>query len=101
MKRILCRPLSSLLALALVCALGAMSSLSILAQSRRLPPTSNEKKNKRPDPNQKTEPQEETPPDVVGKPQEAETVKVITNLVNVDAVVYNKKSGQIINGLKK
>jgi VWFA-related protein len=100
MRRILFRLLSSLQALTLIFALGAMSNFSIFAQSRRLPPTTNEKKNKRPDPNQKTE-QEETPPDIVGKPQEAETVKVVTNLVNVDAVVYNKKSGQIITGLKK
>ena len=30
-----------------------------------------------------------------------EVLKIKTNLVNVDAVVYNKKSGQIITGLKK
>ncbi|HYP51736.1 MAG TPA: VWA domain-containing protein, partial [Pyrinomonadaceae bacterium] len=30
-----------------------------------------------------------------------EIVKIDTNVVNVDAVVYNKKSGQIITGLKK
>ena len=102
MKRILFRRPLSILALALICASGVAGNLNILAQSRRLPPTSNEKKNKRPDPNQKSgEPKEETPPDVVGKPQEAETITVTTNLVNVDAVVYQKKSGQIINGLKK
>ncbi|HYJ45868.1 MAG TPA: VWA domain-containing protein [Pyrinomonadaceae bacterium] len=103
MKRRLFRAFLSLLALALTFALGAMaSSFSVFAQSRRLPPTTNEKKNRRPDPTQKsTEPKEETPTDIVGKPQEAETVKVITNLVNVDAVVYNKKSGQVITGLKK
>ena len=28
-------------------------------------------------------------------------VKIESNIVNVDAVVYNKKTGQIINGLKK
>ncbi|GAC1446645.1 MAG: hypothetical protein NVSMB56_07300 [Pyrinomonadaceae bacterium] len=41
------------------------------------------------------------PPDVVNKPQEAETVKVVSDIVNVDAVVYQKKSGQIVTGLKK
>ena len=41
------------------------------------------------------------PPDLVNKPQEAETITVQTALVNVDAVVYQKKSGQIITGLKK
>jgi Ca-activated chloride channel family protein len=102
MKRRLFRRSLSLLALALIFALGAASNLSIFAQSRRQPPTANDKKNKRPDPNQPGDEQKEKPPtDIVGKPQEAETVTVTTNLVNVDAVVYNKKSGQIINGLKK
>ena len=99
MNRILFRPFSSLLALAFVISLGAVSNLSLFAQSRRQPPSTTEKKNKRPDPNQKSE--EPLPPDVIGKPQEAETVKVTTNLVNVDAVVYNKKTKQIVTGLKK
>jgi VWFA-related protein len=30
-----------------------------------------------------------------------EVLKIKTNLVNVDAVVYNKKTGQIVTGLKK
>lgn len=74
-----------------------------LAQSRRQPPVSNQKKNKRPaDGGQQSgEKQDPLPPDIVGKPQEAETVKVTTALVNVDAVVYHKKSGQIVTGLKK
>jgi Ca-activated chloride channel family protein len=102
MKRRLFRRSLSFLAVALIFALGAASHLSIFAQSRRQPPTANDKKNKRPDPNQPGDEQKEkTPTDIVGKPQEAETVTVTTNLVNVDAVVYNKKSGQIINGLKK
>lgn len=86
-----------LVMLALV--LGTAGELSVLAQSRRQQPTpSNQKKNKRPDP---TSEQEELPPDIVGKPQETETVSVTTNVVNVDVVVYHKKSGQIITGLKK
>ncbi|MDT5121753.1 MAG: hypothetical protein QOC96_1235 [Acidobacteriota bacterium] len=102
MKRRLFRRSLSFLAVALIFALGAASHLSIFAQSRRQPPSANDKKNKRPDPNQPGDEQKEkTPTDIVGKPQEAETVTVTTNLVNVDAVVYNKKSGQIINGLKK
>lgn len=32
---------------------------------------------------------------------DSEVLTVKTNLVNVDAVVYNKKSGQIVSGLKK
>jgi len=38
---------------------------------------------------------------LVGKPQEAEKITVTTQIVNVDAVVYHKKSGQIVTGLKK
>jgi Ca-activated chloride channel homolog len=102
MKRRLFRRLSSLLTIALIFLFGAASNLCLLAQSRRQPPTSNQKKNKRPDGSQQpAEPKEELPPDLVGKPQEAEVVKVTTNLVNVDAVVYHKKSGQIITGLKQ
>lgn len=74
-----------------------------LSQSRRLPPTTNEKKNKRPGETSKEgEKQEEPlPPDITGRPQDVEKLKITTNVVNVDAVVYNKKSGQIITGLKK
>jgi Ca-activated chloride channel homolog len=73
------------------------------AQSRRQPPTSNEKKNKRPgeSPAQGEKQQEPTPPDLVGRPQDAEKVTVSTQIVNVDTVVYHKKSGQIVTGLKK
>ncbi|MFN2498271.1 MAG: VWA domain-containing protein [Pyrinomonadaceae bacterium] len=73
-----------------------------LAQSRRQPPTSSEKKNKRPGetpPGQKQE--DPPPPDLVGRPQDAERVTVSTQIVNVDTVVYHKKSGQIVTGLKK
>jgi VWFA-related protein len=74
-----------------------------LGQSRRQPPTSNEKKNKRPpEPGQQGDkPEEPLPPDLAGKPQEAEKITVTTQIVNVDAVVYHKKSGQIVTGLKK
>src|SRR6185369_9142978 len=71
------------------------------AQSRRQPPTSNEKKNKRPGDTTGQEKQEPPPPDLVGRPQDAEKVTVSTQIVNVDTVVYHKKSGQIVTGLKK
>lgn len=71
------------------------------AQSRRTPPTSNEKKNKRPDPTEGEKQQDPLPQDIVNKPQEAEKVTVSTAVVNVDAVVYHKKSGQIYPGLKQ
>jgi Ca-activated chloride channel family protein len=91
--------------LVLVVASGLLAGSTLplaLAQSRRQPPTSNQKKNKRPGeagtPDQKEEP---LPPDVTNKPQDAEKLTISTQIVNVDAVVYHKKSGQIINGLKK
>ena len=101
MKRTLFRRLPLAAVLLLIFALTGVSNLTLLAQSRRQPPTTNQKKNKRPDQTQRGEQQEETPPDIVGKPQEAETIAVTTNLVNVDAVVYHKKSGQVTMGLKK
>ena len=81
-----------------------LGSLSFTpGQSRRQPPTSTEKKNKRPGeaPQPGEKPEEPLPPDLTGKPQEAEKVTVTTQIVNVDTVVYHKKSGQIVTGLKK
>jgi len=72
------------------------------SQSRRTPPTSNEKKNKRPSETQKPGEQEPLPPDLTPtKPQDIEKVSISTQIVNVDAVVYHKKSGQIVTNLKK
>jgi Ca-activated chloride channel family protein len=103
MRRTLFHRASALVAVALTFALTGAADLRLFAQSRRQPPTANQKKNKRPDPSQQQEGEKEEPlpPDLNGKPQEAETVKVTTNVVNVDAVVYHKKSGQIITGLKQ
>jgi Ca-activated chloride channel homolog len=101
-NRIFSRLSAASLAIALL--VGMTGSLPLFGQSRRQPPTTpggTQKKNKRPDPNKKEGEQEELPPDLVGKPQDAETVKVSTQLVNVDAVVYHKKSGKIITGLKQ
>jgi len=81
--------------------LGTGANL-VFAQARRQPPTTNEKKNKRPgETGQEGEKQEPLPPDLTGKPQDAEKLLIATNIVNVDAVVYQKKSGQIVTGLKK
>jgi len=100
MSRQLFRRRFSAIALALVMLLSVFGNLvNVQAQSRRQPPTSNQKKNKRPDGSQK--PQEETPTDVVGKPQDAEVITVATSIVNIEAVVYNKKSGVAQTGLKK
>ena len=75
------------------------------SQSRRQPPTSNEKKNKRPTETQKPgEPGQEPLPKDLEPPtskQDLEKVSISTQIVNVDAVVYHKKSGQIVTDLKK
>src|SRR6476620_7045189 len=73
------------------------------SQSRRQPPTSNEQKNKRPGETKPGEPsQEPLPKDLEpAKPQDIEKVSISTQIVNVDAVVYHKKSGQIVADLKK
>lgn len=74
-----------------------------LSQSRRQPPASNEKKNKRPGetPAKEAE-QEPLPRDIEPtKPGDVEKVSISTQIVNIDAVVYHKKSGQIVTGLKK
>ena len=73
------------------------------SQSRRQPPTTNEKKNKRPGETPKKDDQQDpVPTDIVPtKPQDIEKVTISTQIVNVDAVVYHKKSGQIVTNLKK
>ncbi|HEV8204757.1 MAG TPA: VWA domain-containing protein [Pyrinomonadaceae bacterium] len=73
------------------------------SQSRRQPPTSNEKKNKRPGETKPGDPsQEPLPKDIEpAKSQDIEKVTISTQIVNVDAVVYHKKSGQIVQNLKK
>ncbi len=72
-----------------------------VSQSRRQPPTTNEKNNTRPDPSKQGDQQDPLPADLVKPPADLEKVTIATNLVNVDAVVYHKKSGQIISGLKR
>ena len=90
--------------LVLVLSLLAGANLSLaVAQSRRQPPVSNQKKNKRPEPGKEGEKQQEEapPPDITGKPQDADKVTITTQIVNVDTVVFHKKTGQIVTGLKK
>src|SRR5918993_4482073 len=83
--------------------LGGVSFSPVLSQSRRQPPSSNEKKNKRPGETPKPgEQQDPLPKDLEpAKPQDIEKVSISTQIVNVDAVVYHKKSGQIVTDLKK
>jgi VWFA-related protein len=99
----LCRRLFVLI-VGIAFSFGSVQSAFVMPQARRAPPSSDQKKNKRPgEDDQKTEEQkqEPLPPDVVGKPQEAEKLSVTTNLVNVDAVVYNKATGQPSLNLKR
>ncbi|HEY0171882.1 MAG TPA: VWA domain-containing protein [Pyrinomonadaceae bacterium] len=90
-------------ALALLVAFGVVAPAAF-AQSRRTPPQAPQKKNTRPDeqpqtdPQLKQEPQEPVPADLL---KEQEVVKVASNIVQVEAVVYHKKSGQIVMNLKK
>lgn len=84
--------------------IGALPNVRVFAQARRQPPVSDQKKNKRPpEGGEKTEEKkaEPLPPDLIGKPQEAEKLSVTTNVVNVDAVVYNKATGQPVIDLKQ
>ena len=94
-------PLLSLL-LVFLLLLGTNVNL-VRSQSRRLPPpTGNEKKNKRPGEKPDEKSDEPVPPDIQpAKPQDIEKLSITTQVVNVDAVVYHKKSGQIVTNLKK
>lgn len=79
----------------------ALPPPAALAQSRRQAPSpesSPQKKNKRPDQTEQTG--EEPPPkETVQDP--SEVVKVTSSLVNVEAVVINKRTKQIVTGLKR
>ncbi|MDQ1613718.1 MAG: hypothetical protein QOG00_3649 [Pyrinomonadaceae bacterium] len=96
------RVLAAALALMFVFAGAPVGSFDAHAQSRRRPETLPQKKNQRPG-EQKPEGEkvEEVPKDVVNVPQDAEVVKVVTNLVNIETVVIHKKSKQIVSGLKQ
>src|SRR2546423_8229341 len=102
MKISFSRRAAAAIALALV-SLSAAASPA-LAQSRRTPPQEPQKKNTRPDETQQTQaPQTEptaepVPPDAI---KSDEVVKVSSNIVQIEAVVINKKSKQIVTGLKK
>ena len=102
-SELLCRRLFVLI-VGIAFSFGTVENVSVFAQARRQPPSSDQKKNKRPpEGGEKTgeQKQEPLPPDLAGKPQEAEKLSVTTNVVNVDAVVYNKATGQPSINLKK
>ncbi len=106
MKSVLNGSISKFFVLALVI-LFTFNSLAF-AQSRpqRPDPKGNEKVNKRPTPKTEEElRQEEEQRKLEELQRSAEIIEDIidikTNIVNVDAVVYNKKTGQIVTGLKQ
>ncbi|NNF00850.1 MAG: VWA domain-containing protein [Pyrinomonadaceae bacterium] len=107
MKAVFTRRISVILVVAIALVLG-ISTIS-LAQSRPQRPqqkSGNDKKNRRPTP--------KTPEELAAEEEhrklkeleknavvDDEVLEIDTNLINVDAVVYNKKSGQIVTGLTK
>lgn len=94
-----------LLAIVLLFAFGAVG----FAQSKVQRPekkTGDGKKNQRPTAKteeelKKEEEQRRLEEEAKNAEQDDEAVVIKTNIVNVDAVVYDKKSGQILTGLKK
>ncbi len=107
MQFVTARPFSKSLVL-LMTLLLSINTITF-AQSRPQrgdPPKTGGKKNQRPTPKTDAEikaeeerrRQEEEERNAI---IDEEVVQIKTNIVNVDAVVYNKKTGQIITGLKK
>jgi len=94
------------LSLALFLAFIAITNAQSRPQKPETTAPGNAKKNQRPIPKTEEELKKE---EELRKQQEedknavvdTEVLKIKTNLVNVDAVVYNKKTGQIVTGLKK
>ena len=94
---------------ALLIALFFVFSTISLAQSRPQrgdPPKSGGKKNQRPVPKTEAEIKAEEERRRIEEEEKNAVVdegilKISTDIVNVDAVVYNKKTGQIITGLKR
>jgi VWFA-related protein len=93
--------LKSLSQVSAAVALVAVAGHSVIAQSRPQrpnPSTTNQKRNQRVDP-EKTEEQKKQEAEARKAVVDPEVLAVSTNIVNVNAVVYEKKSGRIITGL--
>lgn len=106
MNNFLKRSVSIVFVTAIVALFG--SSIIVEAQSRpqRPTPQPNEKRNQRPKPKTEEELKKEAEEkqrleEEKNAEEEPGVIAVDTNIVTVDAVVFNKKSGQIITGLKK
>lgn len=96
------------LVLLIVMSALAIAPISLEAQSRPQRPTQkgDEKRNQRPAPKTEEELKKEAEEKArleqeKNAQEEPGVIAVETEIVNVDAVVFNKKSGQIITGLKK
>jgi Ca-activated chloride channel homolog len=94
-----------LIVIALLCAFGIVSYAQSKPQ-KSTTTTGNGKKNPRPTAKteeeiKKEEEQRKLEEETKNAEKDDEVVSIKTNIVNVDAVVYDKKSGQIITGLKK
>ncbi len=86
--------------LSVTCLLLSVFAVAFAQSKPQLPtqgPKGTQKKNTRPEPG--ATPDEKKPEEPVEVDPEALTIA--TNVVNVDAVVYSKRSGQIVTGLKK
>jgi VWFA-related protein len=94
-------------ALLLLTSIIATFDSAAIAQAKpQRPVPTNDKKNQRPVPKTEEELQKEAEErrrklEEQNAKEEPGVIPIETNVVNVDAVVYNKKTGQIINGLKK
>lgn len=96
-------------ALVLAIAFTIASSIPVTGQSRpQRPenPKSDGKRNQRPEPKTEEELKKEAEEQRLREEEKNavyvdDPIKVETDIVNLDAVVFNKKTGQIISGLKK
>ena len=97
---------SALLVIVLSLLSVSLTPSASFAQSKPQKPTTttgDQKKNNRPseDDRKKAEEEQKRKEDEKNTIIDDTVEKITTNIVSVDAVVINKKSGQIINGLKK
>ena len=95
-----------LLVIVLLFAFGAVTAFAQSKVQKVEKTTGNNKKNQRPTEKteeelKKEEEQRRLEEEARTAEKDDEVVVVKTNIVNVDAVVYDKKSGQVLTGLKK
>ena len=106
MQAMLNKRLSLLFAILMIFALGVSTVTFSQSRPQRPKKSSNNKKNQRPTPKspeelKKEEEQRKLAEEEAKAVVDDDVLEIKTNLVNVDAVVYNKKSGQIVTGLTR